>query len=190
VSGHLANQNAKAGLMIGSTDAGSTHAWAEIYLPGAGGVTFDPTNRTVGDFSLIPVAVARDIKQAVPVSGSFIGASDDFLGMTVEVSVRSMTAGSGGVPSSHKPDARNVKTRRIETPRRTAVILLISRRKWSLSGGARSAPIATPTNSGKCSRFSDRCSGRGLDSGRFYRSGIFKPRLLDRRRFAIHIPSH
>jgi transglutaminase-like putative cysteine protease len=77
--------------MIGSTLAGSTHAWAEIYLPGAGWVTFDPTNRTVGDFSLIPVAVARDIKQTVPVSGSFIGAPDDFLGMTVEVAVRGMS---------------------------------------------------------------------------------------------------
>jgi transglutaminase-like putative cysteine protease len=91
VSGYLANRNDKASSMIGSADAGSTHAWVEIYLPGAGWVTFDPTNRTVGDFSLIPVAVARDIKQAVPVSGSFIGATDDFLGMTVEVAVRSMS---------------------------------------------------------------------------------------------------
>jgi transglutaminase-like putative cysteine protease len=61
----------------------------EIFLPGAGWITFDPTNRTVGDFSLIPVAVARDIKQAVPVSGSFSGKPDDFLSMSVEVSVGS-----------------------------------------------------------------------------------------------------
>jgi hypothetical protein len=57
------------------------------FLPGAGWITFDPTNRTVGDFSVIPIAVARDIKQAVPVSGSFMGAADDFLSMAVEVSV-------------------------------------------------------------------------------------------------------
>lgn len=88
VSGYLANWNDTPGPMIGSTDTGSTHAWAEIYLPGAGWVTFDPTNRTVGEFSLVPVAVARDIKQAVPVSGSFAGNPDDFLGMTVEVAVR------------------------------------------------------------------------------------------------------
>jgi len=104
VSGYLADRSAMPGSMpgampgamtapvpgpmIGSAGAGSTHAWAEIYLPGAGWVTFDPTNRTVGDFSLIPVAVARDIKQVVPVSGSFVGASDDFLGMTVEVVIR------------------------------------------------------------------------------------------------------
>ena len=95
VSGYLANQTDGFGILNGSTDAGSTHAWAEIYLPGAGWITFDPTNRTMGDFSLIPVAVARDIRQAVPVSGNFIGSSDDFLGMTVDVKVRDATTGQG-----------------------------------------------------------------------------------------------
>ena len=71
------------------TDAGSTHAWAEIFVPGAGWITFDPTNRGVGGSNLIPVAVARDIRQAVPVAGSFVGASDAFAGMSVEVQVRS-----------------------------------------------------------------------------------------------------
>jgi transglutaminase-like putative cysteine protease len=84
VSGYLINRNTG---MVGANGAGSTHAWVEIYLPGAGWITFDPTNRTVGDFSVIPVAVARDIKQAVPVSGSFAGAADDFISMAVEVSV-------------------------------------------------------------------------------------------------------
>ena len=95
VSGYLVPRSAPGtggGGPIGSVDAGSTHAWAEIYLPGAGWVTFDPTNRTVGDFSLIPVAVARDIRQAVPVSGSFVGVPEDFLGMTVEVQVTTTDA--------------------------------------------------------------------------------------------------
>jgi transglutaminase-like putative cysteine protease len=87
VSGYLADRIGAPGSLTGSTGAGSTHAWAEIYLPGAGWVTFDPTNRTIGNFSLIPVAVGRDIKQVVPVSGSFVGASDDCLGMTVEVAI-------------------------------------------------------------------------------------------------------
>lgn len=84
VSGYLHNPN--QGVQI-SGAAGSTHAWAEVYVPGAGWITFDPTNRSVGGFNLIPVAVARDIRQAMPVAGSFVGASDAFIGMTVEVSV-------------------------------------------------------------------------------------------------------
>lgn len=86
VSGYLHNPNQDS---TDSTGAGSTHAWAEVYVPGAGWITFDPTNRSVGGFNLIPVAVARDIRQAMPLSGSFIGLTDAFLGMGVEVSVTS-----------------------------------------------------------------------------------------------------
>ena len=68
-------------------EAGTTHAWAEVFVPGAGWITFDPTNRGVGGFNLIPVAVARDIGQAMPVAGSFTGMTDAFRGMTVEVVV-------------------------------------------------------------------------------------------------------
>jgi transglutaminase-like putative cysteine protease len=67
--------------------AGTTHAWAEVFLPGAGWITFDPTNRQLGGFNLIPVAVARDLSQAAPVSGSFVGGSDDLLRLTVAVNV-------------------------------------------------------------------------------------------------------
>jgi transglutaminase-like putative cysteine protease len=66
---------------------GATHAWAQVYLPGAGWVEFDPTNALVGGRNLIRVAVARDPSQAIPLSGSFTGASNDFLGMTVEVEI-------------------------------------------------------------------------------------------------------
>ena len=83
VSGYLIRRAQAAA----NSGAGSTHAWVEIYLPGAGWITFDPTNRTIGDFSLVPVSVARDIKQAVPVSGSFNGTPGDFLSMDVDVSV-------------------------------------------------------------------------------------------------------
>ncbi|WP_026606789.1 transglutaminase family protein [Methylocapsa acidiphila] len=86
VSGYLYNPDRKA---VGSGDAGSTHAWAEVYVPGAGWITFDPTNRSVGGFNLIPVAVARDIRLAMPVAGSFVGMTDAFLDMSVEVLVTS-----------------------------------------------------------------------------------------------------
>ncbi len=86
VSGYLYNPDQQS---LGSSDAGSTHAWAEIFVPGAGWITFDPTNRSVGGFNLIPVAVVRDIQQAIPVSGSFVGMTDAFAGMSVEVLVTS-----------------------------------------------------------------------------------------------------
>ena len=60
----------------------------EVYVPGAGWITFDPTNHGVGGFNLIPVAVAREIRQVMPVTGSFVGTTDAFQGMAVEVSVK------------------------------------------------------------------------------------------------------
>lgn len=67
--------------------AGATHAWVQIYLPGAGWVEFDPTNGIVGGKSLIRVAVARDPAQACPLSGAWYGDAADYLGMTVDVRV-------------------------------------------------------------------------------------------------------
>ena len=84
VSGYLYNRDNS---IIGSADAGSTHAWAEVYLPGAGWITFDPTNRSVGGFNLIPVAVACDIKQTIPIAGSFAGPNDAMSSMDVTVAV-------------------------------------------------------------------------------------------------------
>jgi transglutaminase-like putative cysteine protease len=83
-SGYLFNPDHS---LTGSTDVGSTHAWGEVFVSGAGWISFDPTNRSVGGANLIPVAVARDIRQAMPVSGSFVGGSDAFAGMTVAVEV-------------------------------------------------------------------------------------------------------
>lgn len=66
---------------------GSTHAWCQVYLPGAGWVEFDPTNGIVGSRDLIRVGVARDPAQAVPLSGSYVGAAADFDDMAVSVVV-------------------------------------------------------------------------------------------------------
>jgi transglutaminase-like putative cysteine protease len=66
---------------------GATHAWMEVYVPGAGWVEFDPTNGIVGNHDLIRVAVVRDPRQAVPISGTWTGSPSDDLGMTVEVEV-------------------------------------------------------------------------------------------------------
>lgn len=58
-----------------------------MYLPGAGWVEFDPTNALIGGRNLIRVAVARDASQAAPLTGSFTGAANDFVSMTVNVEV-------------------------------------------------------------------------------------------------------
>ncbi|MCX2721055.1 transglutaminase family protein [Roseibium sp. DSM 29163] len=82
VSGYLFDPEKR---LIGDEGAGSTHAWAEVFLPGAGWVAFDPTNRSVGSKNLIPVAVARGIHQVVPVAGTFTGSGNTVSGMSVEV---------------------------------------------------------------------------------------------------------
>lgn len=84
VSGYLFTASSD---IIGWTDAGSTHAWVEVFVPGAGWIAFDPTNRSIGSANLIPVAAARHITQVAPVSGSFHGRPGDLLGMSVEVAV-------------------------------------------------------------------------------------------------------
>jgi transglutaminase-like putative cysteine protease len=91
VSGYLHDPAQDA---LGSTGAGSTHAWAEVYVTGAGWIAFDPTNRSVGGVNLIPVAVGRDIRQVMPVTGSFTGEGATCTEMAVEVSVSAIRHGS------------------------------------------------------------------------------------------------
>ena len=95
VSGYLHDPDLE---LVGSSDAGSTHAWAEVFVPGAGWIAFDPTNRSVGGAHLVPVAVARDIRQAIPVSGSFAGPVDALQRLEVEVRVTAR-ADDGGIAS-------------------------------------------------------------------------------------------
>lgn len=84
VSGYLFDPD---GDRSGSAGAGSTHAWAEIFLPGAGWIAFDPTNRAMGSGHLVAVAVGRRMEQISPVTGSFHGVQSDLLALDVEVSV-------------------------------------------------------------------------------------------------------
>ncbi|WP_191060364.1 transglutaminase family protein [Geminicoccus harenae] len=88
VSGYLHNPVQD---IVGREGSGTTHAWAEVYVPGAGWITFDPTNRSVGSANLIPIAIGRDIRLVMPVAGSFVGMTDAFHGMSVEVCVSAKT---------------------------------------------------------------------------------------------------
>jgi len=52
---------------------GATHAWAEVFLPGAGWKGFDPTTGEVVGTDHIAVAVARTPDLAPPIAGSYLG---------------------------------------------------------------------------------------------------------------------
>jgi transglutaminase-like putative cysteine protease len=86
VSGYLYDEKL-IGAAGGLAGSGATHAWAQVFLPGAGWVELDPTNALIGGRNLIRVAVARDASQAAPLAGSYNGTPNDFVSMTVNVQV-------------------------------------------------------------------------------------------------------
>jgi len=89
VSGYLCRSD-EAGTIAQASDA--THAWTELYLPGAGWRGFDPTCGMLAADSHVRVAVARWPAQAVPVTGTFDGTADDYAGMVVTVDARRISS--------------------------------------------------------------------------------------------------
>jgi transglutaminase-like putative cysteine protease len=83
--------------------AGATHAWLHVYLPGAGWIPFDPTNALFGGTDLIRVAYTRTPEQAAPISGGWFGDGGDYLGMTVQVSVRRIDADTASADAEDAP---------------------------------------------------------------------------------------
>lgn len=88
-SGYLATPLDAAEAPIAAAGHGATHAWAQVYLPAAGWIDFDPTTGEVGRKHLIVVAVVRDPSHAIPLHGTFIGFPSDPVGMEVHVSIQS-----------------------------------------------------------------------------------------------------
>jgi transglutaminase-like putative cysteine protease len=84
VSGYIFVPGENGSAAVGG---GATHAWLQVYLPGAGWVDFDPTNSIIGNRNLIRVAVAWDPGRVLPLWGTFIGRPGAALGMEVSVSV-------------------------------------------------------------------------------------------------------
>jgi len=72
-----------------ATEAGgaASHAWAEVYLPGAGWKGFDPTNASVVGPDHIPVAVHRHPEAVPPVAGTFTGPKNISQALTVAVQI-------------------------------------------------------------------------------------------------------
>ncbi len=119
---------------------GATHAWCQVYLPGAGWVEFDPTNGIVGNRDLIRVAVARDPRQAVPLSGSYRGKRRGFRGMTVQVNVTTE-------PASPRCRRRERRSLREPSPRRRVWLGTRRRGGCTQKGPTQSCRSVPDTNS-------------------------------------------
>ncbi len=85
VSGYLFDREASV------DEPGSTHAWAEVYLPSAGWIAFDPVHRRVGSSNLIPIAVGRYNGQIMPITGDYVGEPSSCIGMDVRVQVSAVS---------------------------------------------------------------------------------------------------
>jgi transglutaminase-like putative cysteine protease len=80
---------------------GSTHAWAEAWLPGLDWVGFDPTNKLIADHRHIRVAVGRDYADVPPTRGVFKGLSS--VRSELSVSVRVGATGASLLEQPHMP---------------------------------------------------------------------------------------
>jgi transglutaminase-like putative cysteine protease len=86
VSGYLHAPASEAGY-------GATHAWSEIYLPGAGWKGFDSASGEVVGSQHIAVAVSRHPEAVPPIAGAFLGTLDKTPLMTVKIEVTKMPKG-------------------------------------------------------------------------------------------------
>ncbi|MEP4891952.1 MAG: transglutaminase family protein [Aliiglaciecola sp.] len=72
VSGYLYDPPATTGESYRFNRAvGSMHAWAEVYLPGAGWKGFDPTNGILANSFFIPTAVSHNPDTIAPIQGHY-----------------------------------------------------------------------------------------------------------------------
>jgi transglutaminase-like putative cysteine protease len=90
-SGYLECSAAEAGYA-------STHAWAEIYLPGHGWRGYDPTLGTETTSAHVATGLSNHPRGVMPVTGSYYGSASVFRAMTVSVKLTPEIA-----PSLTKP---------------------------------------------------------------------------------------
>jgi transglutaminase-like putative cysteine protease len=70
---------------------GATHAWAEAWLPDTGWVGIDPTNKCLAGDRHIRLAMGRNFTDCTPVKGTYKGAVEHKLEVTVEFGSKPFT---------------------------------------------------------------------------------------------------
>lgn len=71
--------------------AGSMHAWAEVYLPGAGWKGFDPTNGILANSFFIPAAVSHLPAVVDPIQGYYFSKTTTNSELEVELIIKELS---------------------------------------------------------------------------------------------------
>jgi transglutaminase-like putative cysteine protease len=81
VCGYIAPRNA------GESRAppGASHAWVQLYVPGAGWKGFDPTNGVLPATEHVRVAVGRHFRDTAPITGTLYAPANETLQVSVDV---------------------------------------------------------------------------------------------------------
>ena len=78
VSGYLVQLSDESDPTSPKTDSADLHAWAEVYLPGAGWIGMDPTSGLLTAEGHIPLACSTTASGAAPISGTVEAADVEF----------------------------------------------------------------------------------------------------------------
>ncbi|MCW5909934.1 MAG: transglutaminase family protein [Cyclobacteriaceae bacterium] len=70
---------------------GATHAWAEAWLPDTGWVGFDPTNKCIAGERHVRLASGRNFSDCTPVKGTYKGANEHKLEVTVQFGTKAFS---------------------------------------------------------------------------------------------------
>lgn len=114
---HLASRFASGYLDSAASAAGraATHAWAEVYFPEHGWIGLDPTLGECTSLKHIVTGVSSHPRGVMPVSGSYSGSPEVFLGMEVAVQIsqparhENLSAGTATGPPAREPSDRKPK---------------------------------------------------------------------------------